>query len=193
MPRKAMTDEEAKAAALALAEKESRKVRQRPDSTVQAEPGDNTKYINHNMMLYKLKPIAFETAEEVDERTAEYFAICSMNDMKPSVAGYALALGVSRKVLWEYVSGRIVKPDGVRNSLKRAYDFLNAQMEDYMQNGKIQTIAGIFLMKNSFGYTDKQEIEVAAKQDAETSPEQLAQKYADAIPVDYTENPDAES
>ena len=193
MPRKAMTDEEAKAAALALAEKESRKVRQRPDSTVQAEPGDNTKYINHNMMLYKLKPIAFETAEEVDERTAEYFAICSMNDMKPSVAGYALALGVSRKVLWEYVSGRIVKPDGVRNSLKRAYDFLNAQMEDYMQNGKIQTIAGIFLMKNSFGYTDKQEIEVAAKQDAETSPEQLAQKYADAIPVDYTENTDAES
>ena len=193
MPRKPMTDEEAKAAALALAEKESRKVRQRPDSTVQAEPGDNTKYINHNMMLYKLKPIAFETAEEVDERTAEYFAICSMNDMKPSVAGYALALGVSRKVLWEYVSGRIVKPDGVRNSLKRAYDFLNAQMEDYMQNGKIQTIAGIFLMKNSFGYTDKQEIEVAAKQDAETSPEQLAQKYADAIPVDYTENPDAES
>ena len=193
MPRKPMTEEEAKAAALALAEKESRKVRQRPDSTVQAEPGDNTKYINHNMMLYKLKPIAFETAEEVDERTAEYFAICSMNDMKPSVAGYALALGVSRKVLWEYVSGRIVKPDGVRNSLKRAYDFLNAQMEDYMQNGKIQTIAGIFLMKNSFGYTDKQEIEVAAKQDAETSPEQLAQKYADAIPVDYTENPDAES
>ena len=62
-----------------------------------------------------------------------------------------------------------------------------------MQNGKIQTIAGIFLMKNSFGYTDKQEIEVAAKQDAEASPEQLAQKYADAIPVDYTENPDAES
>lgn len=188
MPRKEMTDEEAKAAALALAEKESRKVRQRPDSTVQAEPGDNTRYINHNMMLYKLKPIAFETAEEVDKRTAEYFAICSANDMKPSVAGYALALGVSRKVLWEYVSGRIVKPDGVRNSLKRAYDFLNAQMEDYMQNGKIQTIAGIFLMKNSFGYTDKQEIEVAAKQDAESSPEELAQKYADAIPVEYHES-----
>lgn len=190
MPRKAMTDEEAKAAALALAEKESKKVRQRPDSTVQAEPGDNTKYINHNMMLYKLKPIAFETAEEVDERTAEYFAICSMNDMKPSVAGYALALGVSRKVLWEYVSGRIVKPDGVRNSLKRAYDFLNAQMEDYMQNGKIQTIAGIFLMKNSFGYTDKQEIEVAAKQDAESSPEELDMKYRDAIPATYTESND---
>ena len=192
MPRKEMTDEEAKAAALALAEKESRKVRQRPDCTVQAEPGDNTRYINHNMMLYKLKPISFETPEEVESRTAEYFDICAMNDMKPSVAGYALALGVSRKVLWEYVSGRIVKPDGVRNSLKRAYDFLNAQMEDYMQNGKIQTIAGIFLMKNSFGYTDKQEIEVAARQpDAET-PDQIAQKVADAIPADFTVLDDAE-
>ena len=193
MPRKPMTEEEAQAAALAIAEKERRKVRSRPDSTVQAEPGDNTKYINHNMMLYKLKPISFESADEVIERTAEYFSICSANDMKPSVAGYALALGVSRKTLWEYVSGRIVKPDGVRNSLKRAYDVLNAQMEDYMQNGKIQTIAGIFLMKNSFGYTDKQEIEVSANTEQTATPEELDAKYRDALPADFAVNEDAES
>lgn len=193
MPRKPMTEEEARAAALAIAENENKKVRTRPDRTVQAEPGDNTKYINHNMMLYQLDPISFESAEEVINRTAEYFSICSQNDMKPSVAGYALALGVSRKVLWEYVSGRIVKPLEVRNALKRAYDFLNAQMEDYMQNGKIQTIAGIFLMKNSFGYTDKTEIEVAAKQDADSSPDELAAKYADAIPADFTVNDDSDN
>ena len=188
MPRKAMTEEEALAAAQALAEKESKKVRKRPDSTVQAEPGDNAKYTRHNLMLFQLAPISFEDEAETAEWTATYFDICSQNDMKPSVAGYALALGISRVELWNLVTGKRVKPAGVINVLKRAYYMLNAQLEDYMQNGKVNPVTGIFLSKNHFAYQDKQEIEVAAKQDAESSPEQLAQKYADAIPVDYHEN-----
>ena len=77
--------------------------------------------------------------------------------------------------------------------LKRAYLVLNAQMEDYMQNGKINPVSGIFLMKNSFQYQDKQEIQVSASQGDAESPDQLASKYADAIPVDITENDRAES
>lgn len=190
MARKPMTEEEAKAAALAIAEKESKKVRQRPDRTVQTEPGDNARYIRHNMMLYELEPLSLDDPAEVKERTQVYFDICAQNDMKPSVAGYALALGISRQELWNIVSGKRVKPAGVIDALKRPYLVLNAQMEDYMQNGKVNPVTGIFLSKNHFGYQDKQEIEVAAKQDAESSPEQLAQKYADAIPVDYRENGD---
>ena len=30
-------------------------------------------------------------------------------------------------------------------------------MENYMQNGKINPVSGIFLMKNNFGYQDKTE------------------------------------
>ena len=191
--RKEYTEEEALAAATALAEKESRKVRKRPDSTVQAAEGDNAKYTAHNLMLYRLKPVSFESAEEIEERTETYFEICQQNDMKPSVAGYALALGISRKTLWEYVSGKTVKAKAVTDLLKRAYLVLNAQMEDYMQNGKINPVSGIFLMKNSFQYQDKQEITVSANQpDAET-PDQIAQKVADAIPADFTVLDDAES
>ena len=158
MARKAMTEEEAMAAATALAEKESRKVRKRPDSTVQAAAGDNAKYTMHNRMLYELEPIGFESVDEVKQRTLAYLDICEQNDMKPSVAGYALALGIDRVTLWRIVKGVIVKPAEVRNVLKRAYDLLNAQMEDYMQNGKINPVSGIFLMKNAWGYQDKQEI-----------------------------------
>ena len=193
MARKAMTKDEAEAAALALAENESRKVRRRPDSTVQAEPGDNSKFTRHNRMLYELVPVTFESAEEVKERTITYLDICEQNDMKPSVAGYALALGIDRVNLWRIVTGATVKPAEVRNVLKRAYDLLNAQMEDYMQNGKINPVSGIFLMKNAWGYKDKQEIEVSANHNEAESPDQLASKYADAIPVDFTENGDAES
>lgn len=193
MARKAMTKDEAEAAALALAEKESRKVRRRPDSTVQAEPGDNSKFTRHNRMLYELVPVTFESAEEVKERTITYLDICEQNDMKPSVAGYALALGIDRVNLWRIVTGATVKPAEVRNVLKRAYDLLNAQMEDYMQNGKINPVSGIFLMKNAWGYKDKQEIEVSASQADAESPDQLASKYADAIPVDFTVDDSAET
>jgi hypothetical protein len=193
MARKAMTEEEAMAAALALTEKENKKVRKRPDSTVQAMPGDNAKYTAHNLMLYRLKPVSFESAEEIDERIETYFDICQQNDMKPSVAGFSLALGIDRRRLWEIITGKVVKPDAVTDSLKRAYLILNAQMEDYMQNGKINPVSGIFLMKNSFQYQDKQEIQVSANQpDAET-PDQIAQKVADAIPADFTVLDDAES
>jgi hypothetical protein len=193
MARKAMTKDEAEAAALALAENESRKVRRRPDSTVQAEPGDNSKFTRHNRMLYELVPVTFESAEEVKERTITYLDICEQNDMKPSVAGYALALGIDRVNLWRIVTGATVKPAEVRNVLKRAYDLLNAQMEDYMQNGKINPVSGIFLMKNAWGYKDKQEIEVSANRSDAESPDQLASKYADAIPVDFTVDDSAET
>ena len=192
MPRKPMTEEEELAAATALTERESKKVRRRPDSTVQAEPGDNSKYTRHNLELFLLNPISFESAEETAERTALYFEICNRNDMKPSVAGYALAIGISRQELWNIVSGKRVKPSAVVDVLKRAYDMLNAQMEDYMQNGKIHPIAGIFLSKNHFGYQDRQEIEVSAHTDAGRSPDELAQKYADAIPAEV-ESEDAET
>ena len=193
MARKAMNEEEARAAAMALASKETQKVRKRPDSTVQTEPGDNSRYIRHNMMLYALEPISFEDANEAKERTATYFSICEQNDMKPSVAGYALALGVDRSTLWKIVTGVSVKPDAVRNVLKRAYAILNAQLEDYMQNGKVNPVTGIFLGKNHFQYTDKQEIEVAAKNDAESTPEELDMKYADAIPTTFTESDGTET
>jgi hypothetical protein len=193
MARKAMTKDEAEAAALALAENESRKVRRRPDSTVQAEPGDNSKFTRHNRMLYELVPVTFESAEEVKERTITYLDICEQNDMKPSVAGYALALGIDRVNLWRIVTGATVKPAEVRNVLKRAYDLLNAQMEDYMQNGKINPVSGIFLMKNAWGYKDKQEIEVSANTEQTATPEELDTKYRDALPADFAVNEDAES
>lgn len=33
-------------------------------------------------------------------------------------------------------------------------------IEEYMQNGKINPVSGIFLMKNNFGYADKTEVVV---------------------------------
>lgn len=177
--------------------------RTRPDiseaMSVQADPGDNRKYLLHNMAVNALADTHVEMTDEqaVAERITAYFQICAENDMKPSVAGFALAFGVSRKCLWEWVTGQRQKgfmSDNVRKLLERAYNVLNAQMEDYMQNGKINPVAGIFLMKNNMGYEDKKEITVApgATLGEDVPAEDLRRKYLEAVETDGAERAESE-
>ena len=187
MPRKPMTEEEAMAAATALTEKQTRKLRKRPDLAMQTVEGDNSRFTQHTLHLMQLPAVPLDDEQKVAERIAEYFTICQQDDMKPSVASFALALGYDRNTVWKVANGVLVKPQGVVNAIKRAYLALNAQLESYMGAGKLNPVTGIFLAKNHFGYTDKTEVEVSAKTDAERSPDELAQKYADAIPCDVDE------
>lgn len=61
---------------------------------------------------------------------------------------------------------------------------LDSQMVDYMQNGKINPVSGIFLMKNSFGYKDQQEVVVTPSSPLgeQTDPEELRNRYIDSLP-----------
>lgn len=125
---------------------------------VQTEPGDNRKYILHSLRLYDLPKCNLKSVEEVTQRITDYFAICAEDDMKPSVAGLALAMDITKEYLWEIRVGRKGKNPDVANTIKKAMQLLDLQMVDYMQNGKINPVSGIFLMKNNFGYADKQEV-----------------------------------
>lgn len=136
--------------------------RKRPDlsekQTVQTEPGDNRKYILHSLRLAELPKVDMSKTEEVAQRVRKYFTICAEDDMKPSVAGLALAMDIDRRYLWEIREGKKGKNPAVADTLKKAMKVLDLQMVDYMQNGKINPVSGIFLMKNNFGYADKQEV-----------------------------------
>ena len=157
----------------------------RPDSTVQAEPGDNRKYLEHNLKMWSWPSVDMKKPENVLERVTLYFQTCADDDMKPSVAGLALAFGIDRRTLWKWING--IQSDFVasesRDALKKAYIILNAQMENYMQNGKINPVAGIFLMKNNMGYQDKQEVVVTPNQQlGEQIPaEALEKKYLEDV------------
>lgn len=155
----------------------------RPDSTVQTLPGDNTKYIKHSMRLAELSKISYNDTEAVRKRIMEYFTICAEDDMKPSVAGLALAMDIDRRDLWEIRVGKLGKNEEVRDLLKKAMKILDLQMTDYMQNGKINPVSGIFLMKNNFGYTDKQEVIVTPQSPLGDSPDRkaLEDRYVDAV------------
>ncbi len=157
----------------------------RPDSTVQAEPGDNRKYLQHNLKMWGWPPVDMKKPENVLERVTLYFQTCADDDMKPSVAGLALAFGIDRRTLWKWING--IQSDFVaaesRDALKKAYQILNAQMENYMQNGKINPVAGIFLMKNNMGYQDKQEVVLTPNQPLgdQASEKELEKKYIEDV------------
>ena len=154
---------------------EAVKKRTRPDRTkaldIQVEPGDNQKYLSHSLELYNLPEINSHDPGDVFNRTNEYFSICIKNDMKPSIAGYAFALGMSRVNLFDIVAGKTKRPPVVLSTIKKAISLINAQMEDYMQNGKINPASGIFLMKNNMGYRDETEVVLSPGEGRKTAQE----------------------
>ena len=151
------------------------------------EPGDNQKYIGVSLKLFNLPSIDLYKPEEVQARLDEYFAIHFEADLKPTVAGMAMALGINRRRLWEIRSGAKMGgtteydlPTPTLVAIKKAYDFMENLWENYMQNGKINPVSGIFLGKNNFGYQDKQEHIVTpnTNSDSDYSTEDIRKRYA---------------
>ena len=148
------------------------------------EEGDNRKYLNLSMRLYKLPQVDMGNADAVRDRINEYFRLYAEADVKPTVSGLSMALGVDRRRLWEIVNDATDR-HGLRNLsptvtdlIKKAYHILEGLWEDYMQNGKINPVSGIFLGKNHFGYQDKQDVVIRAdnREDGYNS-EDIAKRY----------------
>ena len=73
----------------------------RPDKAVQLAPGDNRKYIMHDLRMWDWPAVDMTRPKDVSERIGQYFQICAEDDMKPSVAGMALAFGIDRRTMWK--------------------------------------------------------------------------------------------
>lgn len=121
------------------------------------EPGDNSRYLSHAMAIAELPMVDLNSAEEVRERINWYFTHCFNNDMKPTVSGLCNSLKIGRNTLNTWKNGTFRK-DTHQAIILEAYGVLEELWENYMQNGKINPVSGIFLGKNHFGYTDRQEM-----------------------------------
>ena len=150
------------------------------------EPGDNAKYLAVGLKLFNMSPVDLKKPEMVEERLNEFFAIHAEADMKPTVSGMAMALGMDRRRLWEIRSGAMLGghtpielPTLTVDYIKRAYNYMEILWENYMQNGKINPVSGIFLGKNNFGYVDKQEHVVTpnTRNDSDYDAEDIKKRY----------------
>lgn len=128
------------------------------------KPGDNSKYLSFALQNIAYPPINLQDSNAVMDRLNCYFNSCVDRDMKPTVAGMANSLNVTRKDLWEIAKGNhrpVAKFSSESADLiKKAYNLLEEMYENYMINGKVNPVAGIFMGKNHFGYQDKQEVVV---------------------------------
>ena len=167
---------------------------------VHTDPGDNTKYLLVSMKLAGLPKVDLHDSDAVQERLIEYFQIHADNDMKPTVAGMGLALGVDRRRLWEIRTGYTPDntfpdlPKATSDSIKRAYEMVENMMENYMQNGKINPVSGIFLMKNNFGYQDKTECVLTPNthSDSDYDAEDIKKRYlTDSTTIDSDSDSDS--
>ena len=148
------------------------------------EAGDNTKYLAVSIQLMNMPKVDLHKPEDVATRLTEYFQLHADNDMKPTVMGMAMALGLDRRRLWEIrtdVDNRNQDlPTMTRDYIKNAYKTMENLWENYMQNNKINVVAGIFLGKNNFGYQDKTEYVVTpnTNSDSDYSTEDIRKRYA---------------
>ena len=171
------------------------------DNGLMAEPGDNTKYLALGMKLFNLSPIDLHDPVQVNDRLNEFFQIHADADMKPTVSGMGMALGLDRRRLWEIKVG--AKKGGLTDydlptstlvSIKKAYEYMEILWENYMQNGKINPVSGIFLGKNNFGYQDKTEYVVTptVNNDSDYSAEDIRARYlTDSATIPTIDSPDS--
>lgn len=146
-----------------IVEQVERKKRKRPDlaerNTVHVDGKELKSQIEFSMILFNLPQIDTNDSAEVQARLTEYFGLCAQYEVKPSFAGMASALGVERTILWKWCNDMVPsKPREVVNTIKKAKNMLNQMLENWMQNGQVNPVVGIFLGKNNFGYADKSEV-----------------------------------
>lgn len=160
----------------------------KPENMLSLEDGDNTKFMTVQMALLNLPDIDMENPEEVQTRLNEYFALYAQYDMKPTVAGMAIALnGHNRQWLYavthDVASGgagyKIALSPSVAVLIKKAYFLLENLWESYMNSGKVNPVAGIFLGKNNYGYQDKTEYVLTPNQqsDNDYSADEIRERY----------------
>ena len=119
------------------------------------------------------RPLKYQTAQEMQEAIDKYFRSCLHNTEeievvkdgkivktktpKPlplTMSGLAVAIGMDRTSLVNY-SHR----EEFFDTVKRAKETVEADMELRMLTGKNNCIGSIFAFKNNFGWQDKRELD----------------------------------
>ena len=113
------------------------------------------KILKFNMALYHLPKITDkDNYEQISNRTDLFFNLCIEHGITPTLAGYALSLGIDRRTLWMWLNNKTeyIKNSDVYHILKMAYDFINSSYENLLTEGKIIPVSGFFLLQNNYGY-----------------------------------------
>ncbi len=134
-----------------------------------------------NTMNWFGRPIV-QSDEECAERLQDFFATMCETGEIPTVEKMALALGTTRKTLWEWQNGS--KGSERARMIQQGKEVLASMDAELVQRNKIPAIPYIFRAKNYYGMKDTQEIEVSTAPNLlgdDGNREELAAKYSESV------------
>ena len=152
--------------------------------SVQATPDENSRYVSHVLESFKLPPIDINDPAQVQKRIKWYFNHCATDGMKPTVAGICNALKIDRATFYRWgVGDTRSETSDYCNMVKSAKAAIQELWEQYAADGKVNPVTFIFLMKNHFGYADKQEVVVTPQNPLGDDPnvKELEEKYRESV------------
>lgn len=154
-------------------------------STVEPEdPDDVRRVLSECLNWYKQGMKPAQTDDEVEQRTIDFFQYCIDNGERPTIEKYALALGYTRKTLFDWEVGN-TQSKRRSDIIKKAKEFLASYDAAMSTQGKLNPVLYIFRGKNYYGMKDQQEITIEPKTGlvSDVSPDEIAGKYAE-LPSD---------
>ena len=146
----------------------------------------NRKFLEHALAVRQMGKVDLKDAYAVKERTEEYFQMCLEEDLKPTLSGYAASLGCTTAQLYDIRNDLSHVDTKEAEIIKGAYQLLEQLWEDYMLNGKVNPVSGIFMAKNQFSdmYRDSKEVIVKHDNTPAESPEAIKERYLKEVSIE---------
>lgn len=148
---------------------------------------NNQKKMVHTLMIYQIEKPYLYNATSIQEAIDKYFQITLESGGKPTINGLSLAIGISKKDLFEIANGKAVYSGSVRvageTNIKNAIQVIATANEiDIAESGGL---GSIFLAKNFFGLSDKKELSISDER-SDINEKELKDKYdtIDIIDID---------
>ena len=140
----------------------------------------NSTYLYHSARIADLPRCNLLSAPDIEKRSLEYFKACSDDGIRPSLTGYALALGTTVKGLQNLFSDRRLSDECI-NALGKGAAKVEDVIISMMLDTRIQPVTGLFILKNHFGYKDASDVNINTIRKSGDSPQELAEKYASVV------------
>lgn len=110
-----------------------------------------------NKWRQRKKPVALK---DLNKRIDEYFNFCDENSVQPGIEGLAQCIGVSTKTIVRWSNGLYCSPEWA-SAVGAARQTINAYLEMSLTSGSMPTIAAIFALKATAGWSDQESFDAA--------------------------------
>ena len=149
---------------------------------------ENAIMIQMCLDTFNSKEPDLHNAEEVEQAIKHYFDNCISKGLRPGNMGLYTTLGLTKNEVYDLIHGRNPKKASANtiHLIKKACKILAQFREALGSQGKLNPATLIFWQKNFDGLEDVQRMEVTAQtqENAELSPDEIANKIESDIPVD---------